>query len=127
MKTYAALFASSALFGLAISIVYWFSAHDRGTTLLLGFMTIALTWAAGFSLIGERKANLSGDDPNLQHKEVAGEQVTLVTKESPWPICLAFSILWLFIGVIWSDFMIFSGIVAILLCLWRLGGESARV
>ncbi len=127
MKTYAGLFTSSALFGLAICVVYWFSSHDRGTTLLLGFMTIAMTWAAGFSLIGERYSNLPGDDPHKQHKEIAGEEVAVVTKTSPWPICLAFSILWTFVGVIWSDFMIFSGIVAMLLCLWRLGAESSRV
>lgn len=127
MKTYAGLFFSSALFGLAICVVYWFSSHERAGALLLGFMTIAMTWAAGYSLIGERHSNLPGDDPHMQHKEAAGEEVAIVTKTSPWPICLAFSILWMLIGVIWSDFMIFSGLVAILLCLWRLASESSRI
>jgi hypothetical protein len=50
-----------------------------------------------------------------------------VTKESPWPLLLAVSILWMLIGLFWSDFLLFTGLGAILLSLWRLGAESARV
>ena len=127
MKTLVGLFASSALFGLCACVVYWFSSHDRGGALLLGFMTVALSWAAGYAFVAERGAKLAGDDPQLQHKERAGEAVTLVTKESPWPFLLALSILWFLIGVIWSDFLLVTGIALMLLCLWRLGAESARV
>ena len=127
MKTFVALFGSSSLFGMAASAVYWFSSHDRGGSLLLGFMCIGLAWAAGYAAIAERESNLAGDDPHLAHVDRAGEEVTLITKESPWPICLAFSILWLLIGVVWSDFMLVTGIAAMLACLCRLGAESARV
>lgn len=127
MKTFVGLFLSSAAFGAAISIVYWFASHEYAGTLLLGFMAMALTFAAGFAFMAERNASLEGDDPQLMHKEAAGEDLGIVTKESPWPILLAFSILWMFIGLVWSDFMLYTGLAAMLLVLWRLGAESARI
>ena len=127
MKTLVALFLSSSAFGAAICGVYWFSSHDRGGSLLLGFMSIGLAWAAGYAIVAERDSHLAGDDPQMQHKERAGEDLGIVTKQSAWPICLAFSVLWMLVGVIWSDFLIFTALAAILLCVWRLGAESARV
>ncbi len=126
MKTFIGLFGSSAAFAAAISIIYWFASHEYAGTLLLGFMCCALAFAAGYAMISERSAHLAGDEAQF-HKEAAGEDVGIFTKESPWPLALALSILWLFIGLVWSDFMIFTGLAAMLLCLWRLGAESARV
>lgn len=126
MKTFVGLFLSSAFFGASISIIYWFASHDYAGTLLLGFMFCGLAFAALYAILAERRAELDGDDKHLQHKEVAGQDVGIFTKESPWPPLLAFSILWFLIGLIWSDFMLFTGIAAMLLCLWRLGAESAR-
>jgi hypothetical protein len=127
VKTFVGLFGSSAVFAAAISIIYWFASHEYAGTLFLGFMCIALGFAASYAMFFERNARLAGDDPQSEQKERAGEDVGIFTKETPWPVVLAFSILWLFIGLIWSDFMIFTGIAAILLCLWRLGAESSRV
>lgn len=127
MKAFVALFASTALFALSICVIYWYSSHDRGGALLLGFMCVALAFAAGYAFITEKNAAFEGDDPHLQHEEAAGEDVTIVTKESPWPAVLAFSVLWMLVGLLWSDFMLFTGLAAILLALWRLGAESARV
>ena len=56
---------------------------------------------------------------SVQHKEAAGEDIGIVTKESAWPVLLAFSILWMLVGLLWSDFMLFTGLAAMLLCLWR--------
>lgn len=127
MKTFIGLFMSSAAFGAIISIVYWFSSREYAGTLMLGFMACALAFAAGYAMIFERGSAIAGDDKELDQKEAAGEDLGIFTKESPWPILLAFSILWTFVGLIWSDFMIFTGLAAVLLCLWRLGAESARV
>lgn len=127
MKTFAGLFGSSAAFALAICIVYWFASHEYAGTLFLGFMCCALAFAAGYAMFFERDAHLAGDDSQLHQKEAAGEDVGIFTKETPWPVLLAFSILWLLLGIVWSDFMIFTGLAAILLCIWRLAAESARV
>ena len=127
MKTFVGLFLSSAGFAAAAAIVYWYASHEYAGTFMLGFMFCALTFAAGYAMIAERNAHLAGDDPELDQTEAAGEDVGIFTKETAWPGLLAFSILWTFIGVVWSDFMIFTGLAAILLCLWRLAAESARV
>ncbi|HEV3153342.1 MAG TPA: cytochrome c oxidase subunit 4 [Candidatus Baltobacteraceae bacterium] len=127
MKTLVGLFLSSSAFGATICLVYWYSSHDRGGSLLLGFMSLGLAWAAGYAILAERNSKIAGDDPQLQHKERAGEDLGVVTKESAWPICLAFSVLVLLIGVVWSDFLLFAGLAGMLLCFWRLGAESARV
>jgi hypothetical protein len=127
MRTFVGLFMSSAVFGAAISIIYWFASHEYAGALLLGFMFCGLAFAAGYAMLAERDAEIQGDDPQRQHKEAAGEDVGIVTKESAWPTALAFSILWFFIGLVWSDFLLFTGLAAMLFCLWRLGAESARV
>lgn len=127
MRSFIALFGGSAAFGLIAAIVYWFSSHEYAGTILLGLMALGLSFAAGYALLAEKEANLAGDSDKLQHKESAGEDLGIFTKESAWPILLAFSILWLLIGVVWSPFMMYTGLVAMLLILWRLGAESARV
>ncbi|HLI95103.1 MAG TPA: cytochrome c oxidase subunit 4 [Candidatus Baltobacteraceae bacterium] len=127
MKTFVALFLSTAAFAAAACIIYWFSSHEYAGTLFLGFMCCALGFAAAYAIFFERNARLAGDDPQVDQKERSGEDVGIVTKATPWPVVLAFSVAWLFIGLIWSDFMIFTGIAAILLCCWRLAAESARV
>jgi hypothetical protein len=127
MKTFITLFLSSATFGAVAAIVYWFSSREIIGTLLLGLMALGLSFAAGYALLAERNANLPGDDETMQHKETAGEDLGIFTKESAWPILLAFSILALFVGVVWSPFVAAAGLVAMLLILWRLSAESARV
>lgn len=127
MRSFIALFGGSGVFGAIAAIVYWFVSHDYAGTILLGLMAIGLSFAAGYALLAERDAKLAGDSETPQHKETAGEDLGIFTTESAWPILLAFSILWLLIGVVWSPFMMYTGVGAMLLILWRLGAESARV
>lgn len=127
MKTFVILFLSSGVFGGAICIIYWFASHEYAGTMELAFMTCALSFAAGYAMLAERGAHLTGDSKKMSHKEAAGEDLGIFTKESAWVPVLALSITWFFIGLFWSDFMIFTGLAAMLLCIWRLGAESARV
>jgi len=127
MKAFIALFFSSATFGAVAAIVYWFSSREIIGTLMLGLMALGLSFAAGYALLAERNAHLSGDEEAVQHKETAGEILGLFTKESAWPILLAFAILALLVGVVWSPFVAAPGLGAMLLILWRLSAESARV
>ena len=127
MKAFIALFSSSATFGAVAAIVYWFSSHEIIGTLMLGLMALGLSFAAGYALLAERGAKLPGDEETVQHKETAGEVMGIFTKESAWPILLAFSILALFVGVAWSPFVAAAGVAAMLLIVWRLSAESARV
>ena len=127
MKTFVALFISSATFSASVCTIYWYSSHEYAGLLLLGLMTLAMSFAAGYAFLAERESHLAGDNPQMTHQQAAGEDLGIVTKESAWPIVVAFSVLWLLIGMVWSDFMIFTGVAALLIAVWRLGAESARI
>ncbi len=86
MKTFVGLFGFASLFGLAIAVTYWFVAHEEGAgTALLGFMFAALAFATGYAILAERDANLEGDDPCSTNEQVAGEEIDIVTKATPYP------------------------------------------
>lgn len=128
MKTFVALFVCSGLFGAVIGLAYWYVAHEEATgTVLLAFMAGALFFVAAYAVIAERSADLAGDKPGEPVRAAAGEDVGIFTTYSPWPILVAASSVLTLCGMLWSPLLGFSGFIALLLCLWRLGAESARV
>jgi len=128
VKTFIAFFAGSAIFGCVTGLAYWFIAHEEATgTVLLGCMAAALAFAAGYAVIAEKNADLPGDDPGRPPEAAAGEDLGIFTSYSAWPILVAVSALAMLVGMLWSPLVGFSGLIALLLCLWRLGAESARV
>lgn len=128
MKTFVGLFFSSALFGLAIVVAYWFVAHEETVgTALLAVMTAALGLTAGYAVIAERNADIDGDSPEITARDVAGEDLGIFTTESAWPILVAISATFMLVGLLWSPLLAAVGAIALILCLWRLGAESARV
>ncbi|MBV9648194.1 MAG: cytochrome c oxidase subunit 4 [Candidatus Eremiobacteraeota bacterium] len=120
-----ALLLISGAFGVAIAVAYWLIAHEETTgTALLGIMSAALFFAASYAIIAERNANLAGDVPEPQTAE-APEDLGIFTTHSPWPILVALCALGALSGVLWSPFLAVVSLCALLLCLWRLGRESA--
>jgi len=126
MKTFVALFLSSAAFGVAIAVVYNITSHELAGTFLLGIMASALVFAASYAILAERDADLDGDRKDERVGEAAGEDLGIFTTSSVWPILMAFSVLIFLIGAIWVPFLLFAGLAAMLLILWRLGAESNR-
>ena len=127
MKTFVGLWMSSATFGVVIATVYYFWSHgELAGTMLLGTMAIGLTFAAGYAIVAERDANLSGDRASDSSRAERGEDLGVFTTRSAWPILLAFCVLVVLIGALWIPFLLFAGIAAMLLILWRLGAESNR-
>lgn len=126
MKTFISLFLSSGAFSGSISAVYWFSSRDITGTLFLGLMMLAFAWVAVYSKTAEAESDLAGDDPETTHARRAGEDVGIVTKATPWSFLLAVCIVTALYGAVWSAFVVFLGLGGALLCLWRLGAESAR-
>lgn len=123
MTTARSVFLSSAVFGIAIAIVYWFSSHHRGGTLLLGLMAVAMIFAAAFTYAVGRNADLSGDrDPAGAVREDLG----IFTTQSIWPPAAAAATCVLLIGLVWSPYVGAAGLIGLLLVLWRLGAESNR-
>lgn len=127
MKTGVGLFISSGLFGFAIAIAYWFSSHHYGGAIFLGLIGVGLSVATIYAIAAEREANLSGDDPNISQATAAGENLGIFTTASAWPILTAIAALLVLLGAVWSYFVLFCGVVLMLICLWRMGAESARV
>ncbi len=70
MKTGVRVFLNSAIFGVAIALVYWFCSRDPGGTILLAFMGAAMCFAAGFVFFAERNARLSGDQKKPDARSV---------------------------------------------------------
>jgi Cytochrome c oxidase subunit IV len=125
MTTALAVFLSSAAFGVAIAVVYWFSSHHRGGTLLLGLMAVAMTFTAAFTYAAGRNADLSGDrDP--AGNQSPREDLGIFTTRSIWPPAAAAATCVLFIGIVWSPYVAAAGLIGLLLVLWRLGAESNR-
>ena len=128
MKTFVGLFFSSTAFGVAILVAYWFVAHEETTgSILLALMTVALAFCAMYAIVAERNAHIDGDGEDLTPPDTAGEDLGVYTTHSAYPILLALSCLFMLLGLIYSPLLAFVAIVAIVLCLWRLGAESARV
>lgn len=126
MKTGIGLFVSSAIFGVAIAVAYWFSSHHAAGTILLGLMGAALAFATIWAVLAEREAKLDGDDPQMAQAQAAGEDLGVFTTSSAWPILAACAALMMLLGMLWSPFLFGAGVLAMLLILWRLGAESAR-
>ncbi len=128
MRSFVGIFLVSAAFGAAIAITYFFVAHEEGAgTALLGFMGAALTFAALYAVAAERDADLPGDYPYETSNEVIGEDLGIFTTETPYPILTAICTLAILTGMLWSPLLGIAGLIGMLLCLWRLGAESARV
>jgi uncharacterized membrane protein len=128
MTTYVRLFLISALFGAAIAVAYYFIAHEETVgTILLAIMTAALVFCASYALLAERHAEVEGDDPDETAARAAGEDLGIFTKESAWPVLIAVCALCTITGLLWAPLMGALAFAALLLCLWRLGAESARI
>jgi hypothetical protein len=127
VKTFVWLFISSAIFGLAIGATYWWIAHEESTgTVLLGIMTAAFLFAAGYALVAERDAHLAGDGPETTPREVAGEDLGTFTTASAYPILIACTALLTLLGLLWSPPLCAAALLTLILILWRLAAESAR-
>jgi hypothetical protein len=124
MTTARRLFISSAIFGIAIAIAYWLSAHDPDGTVLLGVMATGLLFAAGYMLLAERDARLVGDQGNASSVDAGGEQLGTFTTSSPWPIVVAFGIFVVLLGLVILPALAASGFLLLAFGLLRMGQES---
>jgi uncharacterized membrane protein HdeD (DUF308 family) len=127
MKSLVAVFGVSALFGLTIEVVYAVVARREASGMaLLGIMTIALAFAALYAYFAEREAKLEGDDEDAEPPSWAGDDLGVYTSKSAWPILLSACVGLGLLALLWSPVIAALVLVAFLLCLWRLGAESAR-
>jgi len=124
MKVGRRLFVSSASFGVAIAVVYWFSSRNLDGTFLLGLMAAALTFAAGYMYVAEREARLIGDRGDATNADAAGERLGTFTTGTPWPPTIAFGAFVVLLGLAIFPALAYAGLAIVLFGLYRLGRES---
>jgi hypothetical protein len=108
------LFISSALFGIAIAVAYWFTSHESIGTFMLGIMAFGLSFVAGYMIVAEREADLIGDRKNAEIADGAGELVGTYTIRSPLPIVTAAALTCIGLGIVVSPTIALLGLLAIL-------------
>ncbi len=94
------LFVSSMLFALGIASAYVWATHELVGTILLGMMAVAMITVAVYIVVAEKESNLASDAPDVDPKELAGENLGSFTLESYWPILGAAATVLLVQGVV---------------------------
>jgi len=115
VKTGLMLFVSSAVFSATIALVYWLVAHDPAGTMLLGFMSAALTVVALYMVFAERDADLYADKKKATPAEAAGEHVGTYVTHSPAPFWIGVSLTGVVLGLVVAPAAAGLGIVALFL------------
>jgi hypothetical protein len=115
VKTALGLFLSSAIFTGTIAVVYWFIAHEPAGTMLLGFMSAALTVVALYMFFAERDADLYADKKDATMADAAGEHVGTYITHSPAPFWIGVALTGVMLGLVVSPAAAGLGIVALFL------------
>lgn len=108
------LFLSSAGFGIAIALAYWFTSREIVGTFMLGVMAFGLSFVAGYMIVAEREADLIGDEKNATIQSGAGELVGTYTLTSPLPLGSAVAVTCIGLGIVVSPVIAVLGILAVL-------------
>ena len=124
MKVGRSLFISSAAFGVAIAIVYWFNSHNPDGVFLLGTMGVALLFATLYMFFAEREAHLIGDRKNATNADAKGERLGVFTIATPWPLTLAFGVFVMLLGLAIFHALAYAGAIILFFGLYQLGRES---
>jgi hypothetical protein len=108
------LFIVAALFTGVLCVAYWFVAREPAGTMLLGFMTAALTTVAVYMFFAQREADLFADRPNATMREAAGEHVGTYVTHSPAPFWIGIAIAAIVLGLVTAPAAAGLGLVALL-------------
>ncbi|HEX3467180.1 MAG TPA: cytochrome c oxidase subunit 4 [Candidatus Elarobacter sp.] len=114
MTTARGLFIVAALFTGVLCVAYWFVAREPAGTMLLGFMTAALTTVAVYMFFAQREADLFADRPNATMREAAGEHVGTYVTHSPAPFWIGIAIAAIVLGLVTAPAAAGLGLVALL-------------
>ncbi len=123
MTTAIRVFASSMIFGIVVAAAYWWDTHEVIGTIFLGLFGIGFAFIVGFLLAIKPKTRLDGDQQRTP-AELAGEEIGVVSLESPWPVLLAVCATCLVIGVVLHPMLAVFALAGFLVILWQLVRES---
>ena len=90
MKIATRVFISSMLFGAIVGLIYWFTTKDVTGTFLLGLFATGFLIVSAYLYLLRHETSVDGDESQAP-SELAGEQIAIISSESPWPPLLALS------------------------------------
>ncbi len=93
------VFLSSLIFGVVVSISYWFSSYDPVGAILLGLMSVGFLMTTGYTALNKRTSDLAADQKAPAPESYAGERVGQFIVESPWPLVTAIGAAAVLIGI----------------------------
>jgi len=117
------VFLSSMTFGIVVAAAYWFDTYELVGTFLLGLFALGFAFVVAFLLSVRGKTRLEGDEQRPP-SDYAGEQIAVVSAESPWPVMLAVCATCLVVGVVLHPMLAVFALAAFLFVLWQLVRES---
>jgi hypothetical protein len=128
VRTLVSLFALSACFGVVIGVAYGIVARGEAVGIaLFALVSAALVFCAAWALAAERDAKVEGDRADATASDLEGDVVGTFTVASAWPLPAALATGATLLGTLWSPTLAVFGLVGLIVCLWRMGAESARL
>ena len=117
------VFVSSMTFGILVAVAYWWDTHEIIGTFLLGLFALGFAFVVAFLLSIKPKTRLDGDEQRAP-AELAGEEIGVVSLESPWPVLLAVCATCMLVGIVLHPLLAVFALAAFLAVLWQLIRES---
>ncbi len=109
VRTGGRMFLSSAAFGIAVALGYWFVSHEAAGTALLGLMGVSLGAAGVYVARHARGAALPADQPESRPEQLAGQRVGAFPTSSSYPVMLAAGIALFSVGLIYGWWLALPG------------------
>jgi len=117
------IFISSMTFGILVAVAYWWDTREVVGTFLLGLFAVGFAFVVAFLLSIRSKTKLDGDEQRAP-AELAGEEIAVVSAESPWPVVLAVCATCMVIGIVLHPMLAVFALAAFLVVIWQLVRES---
>ena len=117
------IFISSMTFGILVAVAYWWDTREIVGTFLLGLFAVGFGFVVAFLLSIRSKTKLDGDEQRAP-AELAGEEIAVVSAESPWPVVLAVCATCMVIGIVLHPMLAVFALAAFLVVIWQLVRES---
>jgi len=117
------IFISSMTFGILVAVAYWWDTREIVGTFLLGLFAVGFGFVVAFLLSIRSKTKLDGDEQRAP-AELAGEEIAVVSVESPWPVVLAVCATCMVVGIVLHPMLAVFALAAFLFVIWQLVRES---
>ncbi|MDQ2817569.1 MAG: cytochrome c oxidase subunit 4 [Candidatus Eremiobacteraeota bacterium] len=107
------MFLSSATFGVAIALIYWYASHETVGTMLLALIGVGLLFVAAYIFLSIRtdRRPVAADSSDASPQDAAGEIIGPLPAESIWPIMLGIGVVLALDGLVYGVWLAALGFV----------------